>query len=600
MAIPTGQPVLTRDVYEEPLWQPWLGMAEEFDYRGCWSFPIKTRDSKGIGTFAMYFRTAREATQCDLALADIITRSAAVIIISHAEAQEHARAEEDLRQSEERFYALANSISQLAWICDKLGNVIWYNQRWLDYTGLSFEAMKGWDWSKVQHPDHRERVVARVKLSAETGEPWEDTFPLRGKDGSYRWFLSRAVPIRDASGAIIRWFGTNTDVTELRDAQQTLLDSDRRKNEFLAMLAHELRNPLAPIRNSVQVLRLKGPADPDLQWAQEVVDRQVKQLTRLVDDLLDVSRISRGKIELVKQRVELQSIVHHAVAAAQSHIQNLDHELTVTLPPSPIYLHADPIRLSQVVGNLLNNACKFTDRGGHILLTVEVASRAASAPGDYAVIRVRDSGIGIAADQRPRVFDMFVQVDTSLERSVSGLGLGLTLVKNLVEMHTGTVEVHSDGIGKGTEFVVCLPITAEAPDASPPEPANGELRGTRARRILVVDDNRDSAESLVMLLKLLKHETHIAYDGLEAVKTAATCKPDVILLDIGLPKLNGYEACRQIREQPWGRGMIVVALTGWGQEEDRQRSKEAGFDGHLVKPVDLGALTGLLAGFSEK
>jgi PAS domain S-box-containing protein len=500
--------------------------------------------------------------------------------------------EERLRESERRFRMVADNIAQLAWTCDKLGNVTWYNQRWLDYTGLNHEAMEGWEWSKVQHPDHLDRVVARVKRSAETGEPWEDTFPLRGKDSEYRWFLSRAVPIRDAAGNIIRWFGTNTDITEQRQAEAALKEADHRKNEFLAMLAHELRNPLAPIHNAVQVLRLTGGNGEAVASASAMMERQVGQMVRLVDDLLDLSRISRGKIELRRVRVELASAVHHAVEAARPLVQSMEHDLTVILPPTPIYLHADPTRLAQVIGNLLNNACKFTNKGGHISLTVEQVD-------SQAIVRVRDPGIGIAADQLPRIFDMFMQIDTSLERSVSGLGLGLTLVKNLVEMHNGTVEVNSDGIGKGTEFVVRLPIMAGATKPSPPEPPTSESSRTTARRILVVDDNRDSAESLAMLLKLTKNDTHTAYDGLEAVEAAATWKPDVILFDIGLPKLNGYEACRRIREQPWGRAMIMVALTGWCQQEDRQRSSEAGFDGHLVKPVDLAALTQLLAGFSD-
>lgn len=268
-------------------------------------------------------------------------------------------------------------------------------------------------------------------------------------------------------------------------------------------------------------------------------------------------------------------------------MDNANHDLTVTLPQQPVYLNADPTRLAQVVGNLLNNACKFNDKGGRIWLTVE-------RDGGQAVIRVRDSGIGIAADQLPRIFDLFMQVDTSLERSVSGLGIGLALVKTLVEMHGGTVEVHSEGVGRGSEFVARLPALVES--AQPPlELSNSKPPPMTSRRILVVDDNRDSATSLAMLMELTGNETHTAHDGEEAVEAAATFRPDVILLDIGLPKLNGYEAGRKIRQQPWSKGMVLVALTGWGQEEDRQRSREAGFDGHLVKPVDLSDLEKLLA-----
>ena len=381
---------------------------------------------------------------------------------------------------------------------------------------------------------------------------------------------------------------------ELEETNARLAKADRRKNEFLAMLAHELRNPLAPICNALQIMRLTAsrerqrPEDEAVQSASAMMERQVGQMVRLVDDLLDVSRISQGKIELRSGRIDLASVVHHAVEAIRPQCKSMDHALTVTLPPKPIFLNADPTRLAQVVGNLLNNASKFTDKGGQIWLTVE-------REGKQAVIRVRDNGIGIAADQLPRIFEMFVQIDTSLERSVSGLGIGLTLVKTLVEMHDGTVEVHSAGVGQGSEFVVRLPIVVEPPKTPPPEPTVSEPTTMITRRILVVDDNRDSAESLAMLLKLTGHETHTAYDGLEAVAAAATFRPEVVLLDIGLPKLNGYDACRKIREQPWGKGMALIALTGWGQDEDRRKSQEAGFDGHLVKPVDHATLTKLLA-----
>ena len=438
-------------------------------------------------------------------------------------------------------------------------------------------------------------VVGHFRHTLATGEPFAmPNFSEERRDiaavESYDWKIER-ITLPDGQFGVVCYF---YDITERRRAEKqlqeqaaALAEADRRKNEFLAMLAHELRNPLAPIRNAAQVLALSAGNREVVRSASEMIGRQVGQMVRLVDDLLDVSRISRGKIELRRERIELASSVHHAVEAARSLYHSMGHDLTVTLPPKPIYLNADPTRLAQVVGNLLNNACKFTDKGGRISLTVERA-------GGRAVIRVRDTGIGIAADQLPHIFDMFTQVDTSLERSVSGLGIGLTLVKNLVEMHDGTVEVSSAGLGRGSEFVVRLPVSAVTPEP-PPEPPPGEPEPTTGRRILVVDDNRDSAESLADLLKLTGNETHTAHDGLEAVEAAATFRPGVVLLDIGLPKMNGYEAARKIRAQPWGKGMVLVALTGWGQDEDRRKSKEAGFDGHLVKPVDLAALTKLLA-----
>jgi signal transduction histidine kinase len=378
------------------------------------------------------------------------------------------------------------------------------------------------------------------------------------------------------------------EIAERRRAEDALRQADRRKSEFLAMLAHELRNPLAPIRNALEILQRSTGDGPTVTLVTEVMQRQVGQMVRLVDDLLDVSRISRGKIELRRERVDLASIVHQAVEAVRPLCERMKHELTVTLPPPPTYLTGDPSRLVQVVGNLLNNACKYTETGGRIRLSVEHR-------GDEAVIRVHDTGIGIAAEQLPRIFDMFTQADTSVERSRDGLGVGLTLVKHVVDMHGGTVEARSMGIGQGSEFVVRLPLGSGPLSTSPREPSGITPMANVPRRILLVDDNLDAVDSLATLLKLTGHEVHIAHDGFGAVEAAATIQPEVILLDIGLPRLNGYEAARRIREQQQHKGLTLVAVTGWGQEEDRRRSEEAGFDAHMIKPVNFDALTQLLA-----
>ena len=366
-----------------------------------------------------------------------------------------------------------------------------------------------------------------------------------------------------------------------------LKESDRRKDEFLAILAHELRNPLAPIRNSVEILRARGATAPEMQWATNVIDRQAKQMSRLVDDLLDVSRITRGMILLHKERIELSEVVNSAVEASRPLIEKRKHELTVTMPPAPIHLDADLTRLSQVVLNLLNNAAKYTEHGGRIGLAVE-------RDGEHVLIRVTDTGIGIPGEMLPRIFAMFTQVDRSLERTEGGLGIGLTLVQRLVDLHGGTVEARSEGPGLGSEFVVRLPIATGAGRAASPRTAVDDEGGIDSRRrILVVDDNQDSIETLEMLLRSLGHEVHAAHDGLEAVEAAAALQPDVVLMDIGLPKLNGFDAARRIRDQR-GAGVVLIALTGWGQAEDRRRSREAGFDHHLTKPVDLVALRKLL------
>ncbi len=370
-----------------------------------------------------------------------------------------------------------------------------------------------------------------------------------------------------------------------------LKDADRRKDEFLAILAHELRNPLAPVRNAVQIVRRKGSAVPELQWATEIIDRQIEQMTRLVDDLLDVSRITRGKIELRKEPVELATIIKSAVEATRPLIDKWEHELTVAMPPYPIQLEADVTRLTQVFLNLLNNAAKYTEQGGRISVSVEHNRHEVT-------IRIRDTGIGIPSANLPHVFDMFTQVETSLERSQGGLGIGLTLVKRLVEMHGGTVRARSGGPGKGSEFVVRLPIATKATEGDSPGAVEPGSLAVPTHRILVVDDNRDAADSMGMLLRMLGNDVHTAYDGLEAVGAVAAFQPQVVLLDIGLPKLNGFEAARRMRENDRGGNLVLIALTGWGQEEDRRRSKEAGFDYHLTKPVDFADLQKLLLGLN--
>ena len=437
-------------------------------------------------------------------------------------------------------------------------------------------------------------VIGRFRHTLGTGEPYAmPNFSERRQDNSeiesYDWKIER-ITLPDGEYGVVCYF---YDITErmlaehkLQEKTDALAEADRRKNEFLAMLAHELRNPLAPIRNAALALQHSRDSGDAVRSAAAMIGRQVGQMVRLVDDLLDVSRVNRGKIALRRERVELASAVNHAVEAAVALYEGRNHDLTVTLPPQPVYLNADPTRIAQVVGNLLNNACKFTDDGGRIWLTVE-------REGEAAVIRVRDSGIGIAADELPRIFDLFTQIDTSLGRSVSGLGIGLTLVKNLVEMHDGTVEVYSAGVGHGSEFVVRLPVLAVTPEP-PPAPAAAASATATTRRILVVDDNRDSAESLADLLELTGNVTRTAHDGVEAVEAAASFRPNLVLLDLGLPKMNGYEAARTIRNQSWGKAMVLVALTGWGQDEDRRKTKEGGFDAHLVKPVDFAVLAKLL------
>jgi CheY-like chemotaxis protein len=375
---------------------------------------------------------------------------------------------------------------------------------------------------------------------------------------------------------------------------QELDPAARAKDEFLATLAHELRNPLAPLRNAAHILRREKTVSSQSQWALEVIERQTQHMTRLIDDLLDVSRITQNKLELRTLRVEFAEVVRVAVETSRPLIEAAGHELTVVLPSAALFLNADLTRLSQALANLLNNAAKYTERGGHVWL-------AAERQGSDVVITVRDNGTGIPPEMLPRVFDMFTQVSRTLNRSQGGLGIGLSLVKRLVELHGGTVQVKSEGRGKGSEFIVRLPVIVES--AVQPEriDVDGEIAGAGASlRILIADDNRDSADSLAILLRMTGNDVRAVYDGAAAVSAVREYSPNVALLDIGMPELSGYQAAQQIRGMIGGGDVVLIALTGWGQDGDRQRSREAGFDYHMVKPVNPDSLLKLLATIQKR
>jgi PAS domain S-box-containing protein len=445
--------------------------------------------------------------------------------------------------------------------------------------------------------EEEDRIIAALKA----GERIDHYETVRMRNDGERVLVSLTIsPIKDDAGQVIGASKIARDITSRRQAEERerqllaelrklaadLSEADRRKDEFLATLAHELRNPLAPIRNALQVIQLSTDREAHEQ-AHAVMQRQLHQMIRLVDDLLDVSRITRGKLELRREQMSLEAVLDSAVETSRPMIEHLGHELTVSMPKEPVIVDADLTRLAQVFSNLLNNSAKYMDRGGHIWLCAERR-------GNEVEVSVKDSGIGIAPGQLPHIFQLFSQVDSSLDKSQGGLGIGLTLVKRLVEMHGGRIEARSEGLGKGAEFVVRLPVgvgTSQAPvlgGSERPSPSKSSLR------ILIVDDNRDAADSLRMLLRLGGNDTRVAYDGQEGLQVAGQFRPDVLLLDIGLPGLNGYEACRRIREQAWGKEAVLIAVTGWGQEEDQRRSHEAGFDYHMVKPVDPEALMKLL------
>jgi len=497
----------------------------------------------------------------------------------------------------EKFVTLIENSTDFIGMCDLDGVPFFVNRAGLKMIGLDdIEQARRMPVASFFFPEDQDHMMHEFFPSVlQTGHGEIEVRFRHFKTGAARWMAYKVLTLPGADGRPTAFATVSQDVTErrrleddLRRVAAELSDADRRKNEFLAMLAHELRNPLAPISNAVRALSLGRRDETAVDSASEMLERQVGQIIRLVDDLLDVGRISRGKIALRPERIELTRIIDQAVEASRAQYRSMDQELTVHLPSEPVYLHADPTRLAQIVGNLLNNAHKFTDVGGRISVAVE-------RQGAEVVIRVTDTGVGIAAEHLAGIFDMFTQVESSLDRSRTGLGIGLTLVKTLVEMHGGTVKAHSEGPGRGSEFVVRLPVLLGAPESPPVAAPHLEAASLIRRRVLIVDDNRDAAEWLATLLSLSGHETHVALDGEQAVKAAERLLPDAILLDIGLPRVDGYEVCRRIRQQPWGRDLMIVALTGWGQEEDRQKSREAGFNTHLVKPVHDDVILSLLA-----
>jgi signal transduction histidine kinase/CheY-like chemotaxis protein len=420
-----------------------------------------------------------------------------------------------------------------------------------------------------------------LPMAARGTPSYHQEYELRLPNDHTRYVYGDALPLHGADGKVRGAIAAFADVTvpvRIRKA----------KYAFIATLAHELRNPLAPILHAVQILQAKDPPDPTMAWARDVIYRQTRQLVWLLDDLLDVARIGRGNLELRKERVEIASVIDLAIETSRPLIDAGGHELYVDVPGEPIRIDADPVRVAQIISNLLNNAAKFTPEGGRIDLGVELG------PANVA-LRVRDTGIGIPRDALPEIFELFTRSASVKESGEGGLGIGLSIVRGLVQLHGGSVTASSDGPGKGSEFVVTLPL-AERP-SSPPHAKESALDGPVKHRVLVVDDNRDGADTLAKLLEIVGCEVKVVYGGQQALQVADTFRPSIVFLDIGMPGMNGVEVARKLRESAWGRTIRVVAMTGWGQEEDRQRTHAAGFDEHLVKPVDVAVLHRLLSGF---
>jgi len=502
-------------------------------------------------------------------------------------------AERAMVASEAKFRSIANLIPQLIWSANAEGTNDYLNARWSEFTGLREEELAGHGWVKIVHPDDLPALQAAWARSIATGAPYEVEHRQLHHTGEYRWMLNRALPVLGEDGrTILRWMGAVTDIHDKRRSEEELRAAARRKDEFLAMLAHELRNPLAPISSAAQLLGHVAADENRVRQASEIIGRQVRHLTGLVDDLLDVSRVTRGLVELQRERVDLKAVMASAVEQARPLIETRRHRLDQAMDAAPAWVDGDRIRLVQVIANLLNNAAKYTPQGGALKLALEVGET-------HAAISVQDNGIGIGPELLPQVFELFTQAERTPDRAQGGLGLGLALVKSLVGLHGGSVEAHSCGAGQGSLFRVNLPLVQSVRPASPGGSTANALDAMPSRHILIVDDNADAAQSLAEILRALGNEVAVAHDPHRALALAEQDWPEVFILDIGLPDIDGYALARQLRAmaaaRPEAQPALYLALTGYGQAHDKVLSKAAGFDRHFVKPVDLEALLAALA-----
>lgn len=492
------------------------------------------------------------------------------------------------------FGAVLSNTPDFIYTFDLKGRFVYVNAALLSLWSKSLQEVVGKNFFELDYPNSLAvRLQRQINEVIETKQTVRDETPYTSRLGE-RIYEYIFAPVFGSGDIIEAVAGSTRDITDRKrtEAEREMLveqlrEQDRKKDEFLATLAHELRNPLAPLRNGLQLIRLAG-ASGMIEQTREMMERQLSQLVRLVDDLLDMSRVTSGKLELRRTRLELQTVVDAAVETSRPAIDNAGLNFTVTSSDDAIWVEGDHVRLAQIVSNLLNSAAKYTHRGGHVQLTIGSKDKTA-------IVSVADDGIGIPQEMLSKVFEMFTQIDRTLEKTTGGLGIGLSLAKGLIEMHAGTIEACSQGEGRGSEFIVRLPILFVADELNGSQEANKVVISSGRLRILVADDNVDAASSVGKLLELLGNDVSIANDGLNTLNMAESYRPDVMLLDISMPKLNGYEVARRIRGNGWGQRMMLIALTGWGQEEDRRLSKDAGFEYPLVKPVDLSHLRELLA-----
>ncbi|OAI57866.1 hypothetical protein AYO47_07360 [Planctomyces sp. SCGC AG-212-M04] len=622
-ALDSGAEIVVPDVAEDRRWsQVWRDLNLSYGLRACRSVPVFGDMGEVVGSVAIFRRTPGDPGPRNRQLLGIATHLVSIAI-------EKNRAEALVKSSQDRTRLLWEAATVLltadepdsmlkamfAKIASHLSLDAYINYT-VSETGaeLTLRSQSGLEEGVAEsicRLQFGEAICGKVAMSKEAclatsiQASTEPTFGLVKSLGFQTYICNPLVAGGELLGTLsfasrsrerfdedeLDFVATISKYVTAAYERLSLIDrlkeADRRKDQFLATLAHELRNPLAPLQNGLQLLDMIGSQDREAIEVRSMMARQLTQMVRLIDDLLDISRITRGKVSLRKERVEIQTAIHQALETVSPIIKAGGHQLVREISPEPIYVLADLTRLSQVIANLLNNACKYTNPGGRISISL-------AHEGEDAVVRIRDTGVGIPQAMLPRIFDMFTQVDHSLEKSQGGLGIGLSLVKGLVELHGGTVEANSLGANTGSEFVIRIPaiLSLLVPDEVVPlAPKSAE----GSRRILIVDDNQDAARSLAAMLRMMGHEAHTAFDGVEGLHAAETFRPEVIFLDIGMPRMNGYDVAKRLRQEPWGRGALLVALTGWGLEEDRRRSQAAGFDFHLVKPVDLDSLRIVLA-----
>ena len=506
-----------------------------------------------------------------------------------SDVSERKRAEQALRESERRFRIMADSAPALIWVSDTSGACTYFNRQWLEFTGRPLEAELGDGWMESVHPDDRQRTEQAYDAASAIRGPVRTEFRLRRHDGAYRWLVEEGVPRHLPDGQFAGYVGVCIDITQRMQWEKALRETDRRKDEFLSTLSHELRNPLAAVSTATNVLRnSRDDADRVGEMA-AIIERQSAQLVRLIDDLLDVSRISRGKVKLERRHVDAADVVRQVIVDCGSVCEQKGLELVAHLPERPVLVDADPVRVAQVVNNLLDNACKFTPSGGRVSVSV-------GQEGGEAVIDVADTGIGMSREQLPRIFEMFAQVEDAPGDRTGGLGIGLSLAKSIMELHGGTIEAHSEGTDRGSIFTLRLRVSdSDAPVDDVAETGEAQAGQPVLKRIIAADDNLDTLHAVALLLRMKGHHVETAVDGVDALKKVRAHPPDVALLDIGMPGMDGYEVARRIRREPWGQNVLLVATTGWGAQRDKQQAQAAGFDAHLTKPVDLETLERLLA-----